>query len=376
MGRWEICYELGYRAAKKQDLSALLDTTSRKKILFLNQSGIVGPDFGDSVALRTIASPNSVHEFCPARAAGRLYCFELDLRNIHADGGDRLPDDVGSAGIEKHAEGADAAPSSDPLQLFKVALVADVIAPAAQKALDAAGLRRLWLGRGALTPLDHVASGAVKLGASFKPFFFLAACVVIRNSRGECLLTRRNEKMRTFPHCWVFPGGGHDGSEPLETTALREAHEETGLRLEPGQLKRLCLWESAFPTTLQGCLDAGGLKRHQLVVFFVCQLSEDQTKVIDEQGLTLQEEEVDEAVWLSKEHIAVLGRAKIGITGVENDDGTLVPSCIRHASGERDGSSIGIPLHLMNGVYPDPSTGQGCGEGHVFALTVLAHEEI
>lgn len=83
-------------------------------------------------------------------------------------------------------------------------------------------MRRLWLGRGELTPLDHVESGAVHLGGSRKPFFFLTACVVIRNARGEVLLTRRSAHMRTFPNCWVFPGGGHDGSEPLEVTALRE----------------------------------------------------------------------------------------------------------------------------------------------------------
>ncbi len=99
----------------------------------------------------------------------------------------------------------------------------------------------------------------------------------------------------------------------------------------------------------------------------------------------------------------ILGAAKIGDAS-GNDDGVRVASCFRRptttsADGGGGGSSNAggvnehnvvmedgavvpamrvapalVPLRLMSGVYPDPSTGQGCGEGHVFALTVLAHE--
>lgn len=153
-----------------------------------------------------------------------------------------------------------------------------------------------------------------------------------------------------------------------------------------GQLRRLCLWESAFPTTLQSCIDAGGLKRHQLVVFFVCQLTESQTAEVDARGVTLQEEEVDEAVWLSPHHVELLGDAKIGDVFEHEDDNEVVPSCYCGSGGgggngpPPSGSAgvrpmHGVPLKVIRGVYPDPSTGQGCGEGHVFALTVLAHEQ-
>ena len=108
-------------------------------------------------------------------------------------------------------------------------------------------------------------------------------------------------------------------------------------------------------------------------------------------GVTLQEEEVDAAVWLSSHHVELLGDAKIGDEFEHEADNEFVPSCYcrgeatdSNASGNgcsTSGSSLGasvgkgVPLKVIRGVYPDPSTGQGCGEGHVFALTVLAHEQ-
>lgn len=251
---------------------------------------------------------------------------------------------------------------------------------------------QLWIGRGQRTPLDHVQTGKIELGNSKKPFLFLAACVVIRNSRGECLITRRASHMRTFPNCWVFPGGGNDENESLINTALREAYEETGLKLEAKQLRRLCLWESAFPTTLQACTESAGLKRHQLVVFFVCQLTEAQTQDIDECGLSIDPGEVDEAVWLSKAHVKLVAQAIIGDLETQTADNTntndkndknniLLPSCVRHLQREqqlKDNKlcrSSQVNLKLITAVYPHRETHQGCAEGHIFALSVLAHNE-
>ncbi|SFN34913.1 CoA pyrophosphatase [Variovorax sp. OV329] len=46
------------------------------------------------------------------------------------------------------------------------------------------------------------------------------------------LLTRRSQRLRNHPGQWALPGGSIDGSESPEEAALRELHEEVGLRLE------------------------------------------------------------------------------------------------------------------------------------------------
>lgn len=60
---------------------------------------------------------------------------------------------------------------------------------------------------------------------------------------GQVLLTQRTWAMRTFPGCWVFPGGGVDPGEDLATAARRELLEETGLTAEAMDI--FCFWESA-----------------------------------------------------------------------------------------------------------------------------------
>lgn len=47
------------------------------------------------------------------------------------------------------------------------------------------------------------------------------------------LLTRRASSMRAHAGQWALPGGRMDAGETPEQTALRELHEEVGLRLHP-----------------------------------------------------------------------------------------------------------------------------------------------
>ncbi len=47
------------------------------------------------------------------------------------------------------------------------------------------------------------------------------------------LLTRRSPRLNAHAGQWALPGGRLDPGETLEEAALRELHEELGLRLEP-----------------------------------------------------------------------------------------------------------------------------------------------
>ncbi len=56
--------------------------------------------------------------------------------------------------------------------------------------------------------------------------------------RGEAalILTRRSHALRNHPGQWALPGGVRDAGEDVETTALRELHEEVDLPLDPGDV--------------------------------------------------------------------------------------------------------------------------------------------
>ena len=55
-----------------------------------------------------------------------------------------------------------------------------------------------------------------------------AAGILFVSINGNCLFLRRTATARDFPGAWDFPGGGAEGNETAEETALREAREEIG----------------------------------------------------------------------------------------------------------------------------------------------------
>ncbi|MFO7597707.1 MAG: NUDIX hydrolase [Desulfocurvibacter africanus] len=95
--------------------------------------------------------------------------------------------------------------------------------------------------------------------------------IIMIPGRGVVLVKRRNE-----PHGWALPGGFIDYGETAEQAAVREAREETGLRVEltglsgvysdPARDPRLHTISTVFtavavdPTELKAGDDAAGVE--------------------------------------------------------------------------------------------------------------------
>jgi len=65
------------------------------------------------------------------------------------------------------------------------------------------------------------------------------SCVLLVDARGWLLLQERDEHPVIDPEKWGLPGGHVEDGEDYEPAAYRELEEETGIRLEPGELR---LW--------------------------------------------------------------------------------------------------------------------------------------
>ncbi|MCR4581275.1 MAG: NUDIX domain-containing protein [Bacilli bacterium] len=63
------------------------------------------------------------------------------------------------------------------------------------------------------------------------PFIQTGAAIIIRNPQGQILLQERTDRNK-----WGLPGGCQDLGESLRDTAVREAYEETGIKLDPNEI--------------------------------------------------------------------------------------------------------------------------------------------
>lgn len=64
------------------------------------------------------------------------------------------------------------------------------------------------------------------------PFIQTGAAIIIRNQDGQILLQERTDRNK-----WGLPGGCQDLGECLKNTAVREAYEETGIKLDPNEIE-------------------------------------------------------------------------------------------------------------------------------------------
>lgn len=63
------------------------------------------------------------------------------------------------------------------------------------------------------------------------PFIQTGAAIIIRNEKNEILLQERTDRNK-----WGLPGGCQDLGEDLRETAVREAFEETGIKLDTNKI--------------------------------------------------------------------------------------------------------------------------------------------
>ncbi|MGN1372190.1 MAG: NUDIX domain-containing protein [Candidatus Coprovivens sp.] len=64
------------------------------------------------------------------------------------------------------------------------------------------------------------------------PFIQTGSAIIIRNEKGQILLQERTDRNK-----WGLPGGCQDLGEDLRVTAVREAFEETGIKLNPNSIE-------------------------------------------------------------------------------------------------------------------------------------------
>ena len=63
------------------------------------------------------------------------------------------------------------------------------------------------------------------------PFIQTGSAIIIRNENGQILLQERTDRDK-----WGLPGGCQDLGEDLRDTAVREAYEETGIKLDSNEI--------------------------------------------------------------------------------------------------------------------------------------------
>jgi 8-oxo-dGTP diphosphatase len=92
---------------------------------------------------------------------------------------------------------------------------------------------------------------------------------------------------------WSIPGGVLEVGETLRTAVVREAREETGLTIEPGEL--LGVFERVVPD------EQGRMRYHYVLIDFLCR------RVA---GDLIAADDAEEAVWFRREELTGLELAR------------------------------------------------------------------
>jgi 8-oxo-dGTP pyrophosphatase MutT (NUDIX family) len=226
-----------------------------------------------------------------------------------------------------------------------------------------------------------------------KPFVQLAVVGLLMDSTAQHLLiTRRPSYMRSFPGAWVFPGGSVDPHESLSHAIAREIQEETGLVTDENDWTCESVWESVYPTTSTTSTtttttttttvpqppDDTIIQAHHVVVYMSSTLSSSSSP----QQLQPCPEEVDGAVWLSRQNVdqvlaEMATRREPGTTTTtrtRNDDSptttTTMLRVMMHTPND-GGEIMDVLLNELVGIYPQETKENavcGLAQGSLFAL--------
>ncbi len=184
----------------------------------------------------------------------------------------------------------------------------------------------------------------------------LATVVIVMDCDHRILLTRRHCKMRSFPSCFVVPGGSVDAGETMADAAKRELLEEVGIDIgdDAAELQLVALWESVFPDSKRfDVVTHREIKYHHIVPIYVCTLKGPQSNY----PLTLCPVEVDCALWVDADELRSIidaEKAPYGtVTGVDPK-----------------GHSVDIAKECLFDIYPN-RIGQGIARGHLYGLQKL-----
>jgi 8-oxo-dGTP pyrophosphatase MutT (NUDIX family) len=98
--------------------------------------------------------------------------------------------------------------------------------------------------------------------------------------------------MRSYPLCWVVPGGKSDPNETLYDSMIREIFEETGLNVKNQKSEIIFCWEATW-----------NLKRHYFIVYFKISID---NEFLLKNSMKPQKDEIDAFAWISKVEIEQL----------------------------------------------------------------------
>lgn len=110
--------------------------------------------------------------------------------------------------------------------------------------------------------------------------YYVSCEVWITNAKGEMLITKRHPNKK-LGGMWEFTGGGVLAGETTREAAKREVREELGIVVEEEELKLLGVYRH---------------KRYFMDIYLV-------EKNVDIKEITLEENEVTECAWVSKDTV-------------------------------------------------------------------------